>query len=60
MLQSAWEDAADLNLYTDAAGNVGFGAFFQGAWIMGTWSPIHQDRSVQWKALFAAVAAAAT
>ena len=60
MLQSAWEDAADLNLCTDAAGTLGFGAYFQGAWIMGIWSPSQLERSIQWKELFAIVAAAAT
>ena len=60
MLQTEWEEAADLNLWTDAAGSLGYGAYLQGAWIMGTWSPSQQQHSIQWKELFAIVAAAAT
>ena len=60
MLQTDWEEAADLSLCTDAAGALGFGAYFQGAWIMGTWPPNQRGHSIQWKELFAIVAAAAT
>ena len=38
MLQADWQTAADLNLFTDASGTLGFRAYFKGAWIMGTWS----------------------
>ena len=60
MLQTNWDTAADLNLATDASGMLGFGAYFQGAWIMGTWSQEQLSRSIQWKELFAVIAAAAT
>ena len=60
MLQDAWEMAADSNLFTDASGTLGFGACFQGAWIMGTWLTAQFSRSIQWKELFAIVAAGAT
>ena len=60
MLQADWQTAADLNLFTDASGTLGFGAYFKGAWIMGTWSKEQLSRSIQWKELFAIVAAAAT
>ena len=60
MLQEKWETAADLNLSTDASGTLGFGAYFQGAWFTGTWSIAQLPRSIQWKELFAIVAAAAT
>ena len=61
MLQASWEEAeADLNLYTDAAGTLGFRAYFQGAWIMGTWSPSQLQHSIQWEELFAIVAATVT
>ena len=39
MLQFTWEDTAALDLCTNAAGTLGFGAYFQGAWMMGTRSP---------------------
>ena len=38
MLQADWQTAADLNLFTDASGTLGFGAYFKGVRIMGTWS----------------------
>ena len=60
MLQADWQTAADLNLFTDASCTLGFGAYFEGAWIMGTWSKEQLSRSIQWKELFAIVAAAAT
>ena len=53
MLQADWQTAADLNLFTDASGTLGFGAYFKGAWIMGTWSKEQLSRSIQWKELFA-------
>ena len=58
MLQAYWQTAADLNLLTDASGTLGFGAYFKGAWIMGTKEQL--SRSNQWKELFAIIAAADT
>lgn len=46
MLQDAWETAADLNLSTDASGTLGFGAYFQEKWIMGTWLKAQLSRSI--------------
>ena len=60
MLQPNWESAADLNLSTDASGVIGYGAYFQGAWIAEEWSAQHIQHSIQWKELFAIVAASAT
>ncbi len=60
MLQDHWVTAADLDLSTNASGTHGFGAYFQGTRIMGTWSTAQLPRSNQWKELFAIVAAAAT
>ena len=60
MLQADWQITADLNLFTDASGTLGFGASFKRAWIMSTWSKEQLSRSIQWKELFAIIAAAAT
>lgn len=60
MLQNDWIIATDLHLFSDASGTLGFGAYLQGAWIMGTWSETQLAKSIQWKELFAIVAAAAT
>ena len=51
---------ADIKLFADALGTLGFGAYFEGAWISGTWSKAQLSKSIQWKELFAIVAAAAT
>lgn len=58
ILQTDWTTAANLRLHTDASGTLGFGAYFQGAWIMVTWSQQQLAQSIQWKELFAIVAAA--
>eukprot|EP00731_Ephydatia_muelleri_P001726 Em0001g1726a len=34
-----WRDADSVNLYTDASGSLGFGAYFNEAWIRGHWQP---------------------
>ena len=60
MLQADWQTAADLNLFTDTSGTLGFRAYFKGAWIMGTWSKEQLSRSIQWKELFAIITAATT
>lgn len=60
MLQPNWESSHDLQLYTDASGTLGFGAYFRGAWFSGTWSGEQLKHSIQWKEMFAIVAAAAT
>ena len=61
-LDPEWTAAHSLQLYTDASGSLGFGAYFNGAWFRGDWQP-HQRlplRSIQWQELFAIVAAAST
>ena len=60
MLQPNWESSHDLQLYTDASGTLGFGAYFKGSWFFGTWSEMQLKHSIQWKEMFAIVAAAAT
>ena len=61
-LDPSWTDADTLNLFTDASGTRGFGAYFDGSWFRGSWLA-HQElsqRSIQWQELFAIVAAAHT
>ena len=52
--------AHDLELYTDASGTLGCGAYFQGAWFHYPWQPHQRQLSIQWQELFAIVAAALT
>ena len=53
-------DASDFELYTDAAGTLGCGAYFRGAWFHYDWQPHQLTQSIQWKELFAILAAALT
>eukprot|EP00731_Ephydatia_muelleri_P037700 Em0539g2a len=57
-----WKDADSFQLYTDASGSFGFGAYLDGAWFRGDWQPHQQllKRSIQWQELFAIVAGALT
>ena len=47
-----WSRSLDLELFTDASGGLGFGIYFQGHWLNGSWPPNLSDRSIQWKELF--------
>lgn len=38
-LEPGFSIAADLELYTDASGTIGYGGFFQGHWFQGRWPP---------------------
>ena len=61
-LDPEWTAADSLQLFMDASGSLGFGAYFKGAWLRGDWHP-HQClplRSIQWQELFAIVATAST
>ena len=54
-------NAHDLDLYTDASGRLGCGAYLQGQWFHHQWQPRQQlskNISIQWQELFAIVAAA--
>ena len=57
MLQADWVQASDLQLYTDASGTLGYGAYYNKAWIYGS---MQLERSIQWKELYAVVVAVAT
>ena len=38
-LSDVWNDSFSLNLYTDAAGSLGYGAVFGDEWFFGAWPP---------------------
>ena len=59
-LNTTWTSVEDLELYTDASETHGYGAFFKGAWFNASWLPHQISRSIQWKELFAILAAATT
>jgi hypothetical protein len=59
ILDSQWVDGDHLQLYTDAAESVGFGAFFQGQWTHGCWPEhwAHSAPDITFKELFPIVLA---
>ena len=59
---SSWTPATQLGLYTDASGNWGFGAFYgaENRWLQGQWKEEDRKESIEYKELYAIVAACAT
>ena len=56
-LESSPTPTADLELYTDAAGSIGFGGYLQGKWFQGYWPPhmrLNQEQGIgiEWQELF--------
>ena len=59
ILDEQWCDSDSMELFTDAAGSIGFGAYFQGQWTWGRW-PAHWDNDtpdITFKELFPIVLA---
>ena len=61
-LDSSPTPTPDLELYTDAAGSIGFGGYLQGKWFQGHWPPqmhLNWERgiSIEWQELFPIVVA---
>ena len=50
--------AVDLEVASDAAGSLGFGAYFQGFWFAGSWAVSQQQHCIAYKELFLVVVAA--
>lgn len=50
--------AADIEVASDAAGSLGFGAFYKGYWFAGSWASSQQHQSIAYKELFPVVIAA--
>ena len=51
------ESSLQIHLFTDAAGSIGYGAFFENQWFQGTWPPPHQLNqatgiSITWQELY--------
>ena len=44
--------ASDLEVTSDAAGSLGFGAFFREEWFSGAWAPCQSGQSIAYKELF--------
>ena len=50
--------AVHLEAASDAAGSIGFGAYFKGFWFAGPWAVSQQQQSIAYKELFPVVVAA--
>ena len=48
---------ADVEVMLDAAGSLGFGAYYNDEWFSGGWVPSHTDQSIAYKELFPMVVA---
>ena len=60
ILNNHWTISPSMNLYTDASGSEGWGAFWSGRWLQSHWSPAQSVKSILWKKLFAIVNAVNT
>ena len=58
-LDSSWTPSPAFQLFTDASDH-GYGAYWAGHWLSGTWSRSQCRNTIQWKELFAVLVAAAT
>lgn len=54
--------ATELGLYTDASGAIGWGAYYakEGRWLQERWTDDHMQQSIEFKELYAILAACAT
>ena len=59
-LYNEWTPSPDFHLQTDASGTWGFGAYFQGRWIQGSWTTEQSPFSIEYKELYAIVVACHT
>ena len=48
----------EVEVSSDAAGSIGFGAYLKGYWFAGSWAPSQQQQSIAYKELFPVVIAA--
>jgi len=53
ILQSNWLHSGSMQLYTDASGTQGWGAYWSGRWLQRSWSPAQRLMNIAWKELFA-------
>ena len=53
ILQSNWFHSDSMQLYTDASGTQGWGAYWSGRWLQHRWSPAQHLMNIAWKELFA-------
>ena len=57
ILETKWTTTISMNLYTDASGTLGWGAYWSGRWLQAHWSLNDCKKDIVWKELFAIAAA---
>ena len=60
ILQTEWTTSPAMDLYTDASGTHGWGAYWSGRWIYAHWPTEHTHKDITWKELYAIAAAVNT
>ena len=60
ILESHWTLHTKMQLFTDASGSDGWGAYWSGRWLQDHWSPAQQQMDIAWKELYATVMAVHT
>ena len=55
-----WTPAPQFQLFTDASGTLGYGAYWKGAWFSQAWPAQLSSKPIEWKELYAIVMAAET
>ena len=60
ILESNWTPSTNMQLFTDASGTNGWGAYWSGKWLQGQWSESQLQMDITWKELFAIVMAVHT
>ena len=60
ILDSHWTLNTTMQLFTDASGNEGWGAYWSGRWLQDHWSPEQLEMNIAWKELYAIVVAVHT
>lgn len=53
IMDFGWTKSPEIELYTDASGNWGYGIYFQGRWASQRWEPEQTRKPIEWKELFA-------
>ena len=60
ILESKWTLSSAMQLFTDASGSKGWGAFWSNHWLQSEWSPEQSAQDIVWKELYAIVSAVNT
>ena len=55
ILESTWTPSTSMQLFTDASGTNGWGAYWSGKWLQKHWSEAQIHMDITWKELFAIV-----